>query len=258
MGLVNHARVVITGTYLGVTIDDEEFQMGINFAVGPNVAPEVGPPSHFYDAAQAVLEDTSTDYNIRNDFTFEGGVSDLNPVEWLRDQIMPAIKVWWESAAVMSNIAILKDVKLYTVGDNGRVLQTPYGPAKATATPKIVIKGVASGGVMPLQMATVVSWRTANTTRKGKGRIFLPTTEVSSLTSTGQFQPTYVTGVLIATAKLVKDMGIHLSTTNCDAVVCTAAAAQLSRILSVRVGNVPDTQRRRRRQLVESYESVLV
>lgn len=113
--------------------------------------------------------------------------------------------------------------------------------------------GTNAGASMPPQNAIVVSLRTALFTRAGRGRFFLPAPSVNSV-DTGRILAATVSSCATAAQKMIQSLNgagytvcvYHRSTRTTDAVT------------SVDVGNVFDTQRRRRDKLVETRTSLSV
>jgi hypothetical protein len=106
--------------------------------------------------------------------------------------------------------------------------------------------GTGGGGTMPAQIATVVTLRTALATRRGRGRIYLPTTAFEIMASSGKFASTNLDNLVNKTAALFS--GIAVSTQR--GVVLSQTAGLTHEITRVEADDVPDTQRRRTNKLV--------
>lgn len=256
MGDVNHARVLIRGAYTDAYLSEETWQIGVNFGLEIGSLADVAVSSYAFDAAEADLTESDSTWDIESNFLFEGGATDIDPADWLLSEIGPAVKTFIETASILSNIVEVSELVVYPIGADGKVIQTDYGVSKAVATPKVEINGAYTGGVVPLQIATVVSFDTLNNSRGGKGRVYLPTTSVSAMIARGSFNPTYTSNVANAAKALLNSMTLVPGDAEAAPVVCPSVAGKLNRIQSVRVGTIPDTQRRRRRQLVEDYTTV--
>jgi hypothetical protein len=110
----------------------------------------------------------------------------------------------------------------------------------------VSLPGVAAGEMLPFQCASGVSWRTAMATRSGRGRMYLPPLAVSTL-DTGRLSSAAVSTIIDAVGQLTDSLdggGLALVLLNRTTLATTA-------VTSVDVGNVIDTQRRRRNKLVE-------
>lgn len=110
----------------------------------------------------------------------------------------------------------------------------------------------------PIQTAMVFSLITSTPGASGRGRLYWPASGAQILASTLRFDSATVTPALAA-------METYLSGIE-NAIEATAGTAPLSvwsrktlgmqGVIRLRVGNVPDVQRRRRDALVETYASV--
>lgn len=115
----------------------------------------------------------------------------------------------------------------------------------------VSLPGVAAGEMLPFQCATSISWRTALATRAGRGRIYLPPLAVSVVDS-GRLSAGAATTVAGAAGDLVAGLdsgGLSLILFGRDSHTQTPVTAG-------DVGNVIDTQRRRRSKLVEARTPV--
>lgn len=117
----------------------------------------------------------------------------------------------------------------------------------------LALTGVASGEMLPFQCATVISLLTNSATRHGRGRFYLPPLAVSQ---TDQ-------GRVSAAAMIVLDTAWtaffdSLNTDGITPVVRNRTGHVSTTVTSARVGNVIDTQRRRRNKLTETYTVIAV
>jgi hypothetical protein len=106
--------------------------------------------------------------------------------------------------------------------------------------------GTATGSGCPNQCAPVVSFRTATLSRAGRGRIYAPSPAVSVLTD-GRLTST-AAGHLADSAQAMLQA---LDTAGFTPVIYHRAAGTTTNITSIDVGDVIDTQRRRRNKLIE-------
>ena len=107
----------------------------------------------------------------------------------------------------------------------------------------------------PYQVSVVVSLRAAGRGPGTHGRMYLPSQSVSGVTG-GQMSE-------IATANIATVMADFLVALNTDSdgayiPALFSAKGQIGSISSVEVGSVPDTQRRRRNALVETYAKATI
>lgn len=110
--------------------------------------------------------------------------------------------------------------------------------------------GVAAGQMLPFQCATAVSLRTIFATRSGRGRFYLPPLAVSVLLA-GRVTPAVQSDLADAAALMLQ----ALAGGGLTPVVYSRTAHAAVTITSIDVGDVIDTQRRRRNKLVEQRES---
>lgn len=111
--------------------------------------------------------------------------------------------------------------------------------------------GVATGQMLPFQCATSISWRTAVATRAGRGRIYLPPLAASTL-ATGRLSSAAATTIATAAGQLVSALdggGLAL-------ILFGRETHTQTPVTGGDVGDVIDTQRRRRNKLVEVRHAV--
>lgn len=107
--------------------------------------------------------------------------------------------------------------------------------------------GVASGEMLPFQCATSVTWTTAFATRAGRGRIYLPPLAVSVI-DTGRLSAAAVTTIVTS----INAMWAALDTGGLALSLYGATSHVTTPVTGGNVGDVIDTQRRRRNKLIES------
>lgn len=111
--------------------------------------------------------------------------------------------------------------------------------------------GVATGEMLPFQCATSISWRTAVATRAGRGRIYLPPLAASTL-ATGRLSSAAATTIATAAGQLVSALdggGLAL-------ILFGRETHTQTPVTGGDVGDVIDTQRRRRNKLIEVRHAV--
>lgn len=113
--------------------------------------------------------------------------------------------------------------------------------------------GSITGNVLPFQVAIVVSLQTALATRSGRGRFYLPPPDVSMVTA-GKLSSTCTTNLHAGLVLLFSS----LNSNNLTPVVRNRTAHVSTTITAGRLGDVFDTQRRRRDSLVETYTAVAI
>lgn len=114
---------------------------------------------------------------------------------------------------------------------------------------------------LPFEVSPCITLRTATATARGRGRFYLPPPVRSQVGGDGIFNSTLVstgtTGAAGAAAEAMNNFktnnpGVPVVISKVGGVIATHA------ITSVEIGNVPDSQRRRRNRLVETRTSATV
>lgn len=111
------------------------------------------------------------------------------------------------------------------------------------------LPGTSTAESLPFQCATAVSLRTIFATRSGRGRFYLPPLAVSVM-----LNGRVTTAVQNVLADGVSLMMLTLQSSGLTPVVYSRVARAAVTITSIDVGNVIDTQRRRRNKLIEVRE----
>lgn len=113
--------------------------------------------------------------------------------------------------------------------------------------------GTDASGPLPPQCSIVVSMRTALFNKAGRGRFYLPTFGVDVLAA-GRLPNTARTQICTAAQKMVQS----LNGSGYTVVIYHRKAKTHDNVVSVNVGDVYDTQRRRRDKLIEARLSLAV
>ena len=124
------------------------------------------------------------------------------------------------------------------------------GKQSAKLADPVNFAGTSAAETLPFQLAPVVSFRTALATRAGRGRIYAPSLAVDQIA--GGRMTTAAQGTLAdsAAAMLTSLAGAGLAP-----VLYSRTTRELQNILRIDVGDVIDTQRRRRNKLIETRTS---
>lgn len=120
-----------------------------------------------------------------------------------------------------------------------------------------VVPGTGSGG-LPMQAAVVTSLRTAASGASYRGRMYWPATGATLLSSTLRFEPTTLGAHLSGVKTYLSGITTAITATNASSTLrvwsrTLSSSTAVNRILS---GDVPDVQRRRRDQAIETYQTL--
>jgi len=159
-----------------------------------------------------------------------------------------AVTLMWNGVAAPAD-----DIKqLY---DNGTVVDgvkvdelDNLGKNVSQSVAALALAGTGVAEALPPQVAVCVSLRTVLPTRGGRGRFFLPAPIVSVLNS--QLLSSSARAIVLAAAGAALDHMNGLS--GFDIAVYHRDLKTATSVIRIDVGNVLDTQRRRRNHLVES------
>jgi hypothetical protein len=181
----------------------------------------------------------------------DDGVPALGANQTVWDDVAADFRAYFSRVATaISNNAVLEEVKVASIGANGRYVSDPI---------IVNVADVGGGGgdgsniVIP-QSAMCVSFGTARRGSSGRGRMYLPMPAVVLDFGSLLVSPAAALGIRDSSATLIENLnnqpGIDVLGLQC----CVASSKGFnSTITSVRVGRVVDTMRSRRRSLLENY-----
>ena len=143
----------------------------------------------------------------------------------------------------------------YQVPTTGPATLVTNAPAASS------VPGTATAQTAPNQTAIVASLRTARAGRSSRGRIYLPMDAPVMAADNGRLNPGVRVDVCTAVANLLDNIGVFTPPGGASGPFPIAIQSQVRagtpiQVTSVQVGDVLDTQRRRRDKLVESYYAV--
>lgn len=260
MAALNHLYMTVSGSYDNAYLAEETWQYGVRLYADLTDIPDVGTPAGAFEVAADTLTASDASWSVESNWLGEGGVTDLDPADYLLDCVA-FIKTFHEASAnSISSGCNIQAVSLYAIGTDGKVVPTDYGPAKAVATPLSLVDGPATGAVLPVQNSVVASLRSINTTRRGRGRCYLPHMATSIvLAETGQVSGTAKTNLSTNFAAVLTGFTVDgVSDLKIAPVIIGSPWTSYFRVKNVLIGDQVDTQRRRRRSVSESYTSAAV
>lgn len=257
-----HLLLTAVGDYTTAPMNAEAWAVTLRLALVFGPIDPVGTLPSNWDPVAVNINRTETDWTITGNWHVSSP-DVFEPDDFLNDQAAPAFTSWI-AGGPMSNYARLRALKLFPIGaPSGRAVPAP---PYAQGTPCLLTwtsnypTGATGSGVSPLQIAMVASHRTAQIGRKGRGRMFIPAVNPNQLEpTTTHFSAPRVTAAVTAQQALLQaltwsspsPLAAHTHT-----IVTGAPFVSYAKINTVRIGDVPDTQRRRRRSMVETYSDL--
>ena len=175
------------------------------------------------------------------------------PTQAMVDACKPAFATFWDSAPTFGKEHSLDTLKLAHIDTTGHY-PAGHTPVIATFVPAEFPPGTSPTG-LPGQISQVASLRTIKPRGIAHaGRIYLPSTG-QPVGSDGRWTTTFSLGTANAVKTLINSLNAVTDLGDC-AIFSDVGAGAWEYVTGVRVGRVPDTVRRRRRQLVEDYQSM--
>lgn len=255
-----HLYLVAKGSYSATNLATEQWQIGIRFRAAATAAGSYGnlPTDTSYTDTSVSRDETN--WTIDSNYYADLGLgSTFHPDDYLNDQAAPAFTTWLAATSAFPNKTQIDQLVMYGYKD-GKTEEVATGPAKATLSFKTGHKpiGSSSTSALPPQCSVVASWMTATAGRHGRGRVYLPAVVTSQVTTDGGLLSSTPQGAIAtSTAALITALNYAniIGAVYADAIVVGAPWSRYNTIAAVRVGNVIDTQRRRRNQITETYVS---
>lgn len=184
---------------------------------------------------------------------FPGGVNQANldaACKLIADRTIPTSLINIMSSAAKRNGARVEVRDDATDGLIALSIQASTVPASGTGAP-----------ALPFQNAVVISLRTDTPGASGRGRLYWPALNAAVGTTGRMTTPT--SAAMVADAKTyLMGMASDLATSFIGITFTPAVRSRLTKttphITRIQVGNVIDTQRRRRDTLPESYSSATI
>jgi len=260
-----HLLLTIQGDSNTPDLSSEVWQVGLRLALNFGPIDDIATLPNDWEPVATTINRVESSWTITGNWKAGKSPSFLtffNPDDYLNDQVAPAVAAWMADNK-SSNQMTVRQMALYPIGaPSGRAVPAPpYSsgtPCLLTMT-DVSIAGTVSG-LLPLQNSIVASHRTSQIGRAGRGRMYLPPTGPSSV-SNGRLTSAVVSDVLDAQVALLQalDLDPVLSTDpHVRPIVTGGNWTKYSVINQVRVGDIMDTQQRRRRQLLETVSSAAV
>lgn len=255
-----HLLLTWGGDYVPNTMPGEIWMNTLRLALVFGSVDAVGTLPSNWDPVDAAIARTEATYTVSGNWSVDGPVTDtFAPDDYLVDQAEPAIAAWM-IAAKLNNQVRLRWIELAVIGaPTGNQVPAPgysHGsPCRLEYTSSYPV-GALSGTQLPPNNSIVVSHGTQQVGARGRGRMFLPTTS-STVLSGARVSSSDQTAIAAAQVALLEGLAFDAMTGSAEVRPCITGSpwTNYAVINSVRVGNVMDSQRRRRNALTETYVS---
>lgn len=264
MAVKKFLRLQASGDYVPNTLPGEIWECTVNLALVFGSIDMLGVLPDNYEPVAIGISRVETDWDITGNWFIPGPSGNVfNPDDYLNDQAAPAW-VALMAATDLSNQVRLRTLKLSVCGAPKGV-EVPAIPF-AHGSPCLLEwtgsypTGGGSGTQLPPQDSIALSWQTMQVGRRGKGRIYLPSATSAAL-SQAKISSSAITDIGAAGVAFLEALAIvdaipdHV---NVKPIVTGAPYSDYGVIKQVKVGNIMDTQRRRRDRLTEVYTTSAV
>lgn len=174
MGNINHLRLVVTGKRKTADLANELWQFGLNWmpTLGSAMA-DIHTPAGAFDASYDLATTSGTGYVGERNFLLEGGVTDIDPMDWLDDQVRPAVIAYLNTTGLFHSDIYVSNLECWPIGNDGNVIALPVGPAKASITPTVnTWDGQSTNAVLAPFTSFAVSTVTSANIPRGRGRFY--------------------------------------------------------------------------------------
>jgi len=248
---VTHMYVALRGGY--TFSSPETWQTGLRFLLVSDAGtpPNIGdlPPFTVVDETIARIE---TDWTIIGDWSAHFGLgSDFHVDDWLNDQIGDYLRN--VAFPYASNKVQLREIHAWPIQSDGVVAG---GHSCVLTYTGSLPGGSHTGNPLPVENTPVVSLQTPRIGRHGRGRMYWPVQPSSTIDATGLYDHTTRDTLATDFKAFLEGIAVTGGIGHAEwalPIVSGKPYTKYAVVTGVRVGDVMDTQRRRRRQLVESY-----
>jgi hypothetical protein len=252
--------VKFSGDYVPSTLVGEIWEIGVRQALVFGDVDDIGTFPDTYEPQAVSVARVESDWTITTNWNVDYLTNVFNPDDYLNDQCTNAITNLLASSVIHNQVRC-RSIKCYLVASpTGKSApnpgQTEGTPATLTYTSAYPTGGE-GGTMLPPQDSVAVSLQTMLVGRHGKGRFFLPPSS-SALLSGGKVGSTPQSDILDAGVQFMEDLaytGTGGLSAHVRPVVTGVPFQTYGVVKAVRVGNIVDTQRRRRNRLTEVYSS---
>lgn len=250
-----HLLLVFSGSYDDASIEAEGWSTGIRLILNNGSVDDVGTLPSNWDPYAVTINRTEADWTIAGNWAIHSGSNVFAPDDYLNDQVAPAWQAFLGGADYSSH-AVTQTIKLAPIGTDGReVPAVPYvkgSPCILSYTTDVAVGG-SGGNMLPLQNSVAHSLRTPQPGRRGRGRMFMPSLTVAATDAHGFLGSTQQGNMRDNLVTFLEAISIDLTLSfKTRPIVTGHPFVNYGVVTQARIGNVVDTQRRRRRSLVET------
>lgn len=256
-----HLYLTVGGGYIAsaTALANETWQFGVRICLNfGSIDPIASLPNNWDVYANPQTND-ETSWITSSNWAVDGpGLPTFDPCAYLNDQAGPAAAAFVASTGNFSAAVQLRELRLYPIGSDGKALPAP--PFAAGSPALLTYKAtqpVGSGSSsMPPQTTAVMSLRTQQVGRRGRGRCYLPMSAGGNVGTTGlvgMMSAAYQAGLATACQTFLEDLGLVAldpSDPQCAPIVTGAPWSSYAAVTSMILDNAWDTQRRRRRSSI--------
>ena len=257
-----HLLLRVIGDYDDGALANEVWETGLRLAlVFGGIVDDIGTLPNNWAPADATIARTETNWTITGNWNIEGpGAATFQADDFLNDQVAPAVIDWIPNMHLWQKVRV-RALEIYPVGaPNGRTVpapgQTQGSPVRLDWTGSYPT-GIGSTAPLPLQDSMCLSHDSLVTGAHGRGRMYMPSATTGD-TSATRWSTTAVSDCLADHVTFLQaltwDSGTPIGT-HVRPIVAGKPYVKYGAITKVKIGNIPDTQRRRRNRLVETYSS---
>ena len=255
-----HLYLTVRGGWNATNLAEEHWQFGLRFAGVFGQVDDVGTFPQNLEAQAVQAERMSGGNYITTNFLLNGPAgSGFSPDDWLEDVVSPAVIAFHGrtagQAGAASNKAIVQELRLYLVDSGGLVAQTNNGPARASLNYGTPVAGADTINMLPPQTAVAISLGTSRSGRRGRGRFYLPPLTSDALTTDGLLKSSVPPRIATAAQTFVRALNTSAPGQDLSMAVVVSGKpfTNYAKVTKVRVGDLVDTQRRRRKSIQEDY-----
>lgn len=246
-----HLYCVAKGDYTDTGKTAERWQMGIRLWADVSVPTDTGTLPTTGDYGEDSATGTGTGLSAVSNWKWTVGIGTvIVPCDYLINQALPAWRTFITGATLSSDVR-LKEVHLYPIDDTGHAFES-RSAVGTYATPPV---GAASGGMLPPEVSSAVSLRTPVIGRRGRGRIYVPGVASTANDTHGFMTSSWQSNLASRAYDLMHALSINPvgpTSTHVRPIITGKPWTHYGVVVEVDIGNVFDSQRRRRRQLTES------